>query len=37
MRIIRISTLEYPELEPYRTLRGRTHHWKDGFFVAEGE
>lgn len=37
MRIIRISTLEYPELEPYRTLRGRTHHWKDGYFVTEGE
>ncbi|MBN1447979.1 MAG: RNA methyltransferase [Bacteroidetes bacterium] len=37
MRIIPVTTLDLPELEPYRTLRGRTWHWSDDFFVAEGE
>ena len=37
MILTEITTLDLPALEPYRTLRGRTHHWKDGFFVTEGE
>jgi tRNA G18 (ribose-2'-O)-methylase SpoU len=37
MQIIHIETLDLPELEPYRTLRGRTQHWKDDFVVTEGE
>jgi tRNA G18 (ribose-2'-O)-methylase SpoU len=37
MNIIHIHTLDLPELEPYRTLREKTHHWRGGVFVAEGE
>lgn len=37
MRVIPVTTLDLPELEPYRTLRARTWHWREGFFVAEGE
>jgi tRNA G18 (ribose-2'-O)-methylase SpoU len=37
VRIISVTTLDLPELEPYRTLRGRTWHWSDDYFVAEGE
>lgn len=36
MHVRPVDTLELPELEPYRTLRGRTRHWKDGYIVAEG-
>jgi tRNA G18 (ribose-2'-O)-methylase SpoU len=36
MHVQPVDTLELPELEPYRTLRGRTHHWRDGHIVAEG-
>ena len=37
MRVVPVTTLDLPELEPYRTLRARTWHWREGFFVAEGE
>ena len=37
MQIIHLTTLDLPELEPYRTLRGKTQHWKDDFLVTEGE
>ena len=37
MQIIDIDTLDLPDLEPYRTLRGQTQHWRDGHLVAEGE
>lgn len=37
LRIVPVTSLGHSELEPYRTLRGRTHHWSDGFCVAEGE
>ncbi len=37
MRIIPVISLDDPELEPYRTLRGRTHHWQEGYCVAESE
>lgn len=37
MNIIDVDTLDLPELEPYRTLRSHTQHWRDGHFVAEGE
>jgi tRNA G18 (ribose-2'-O)-methylase SpoU len=37
MNITPISSLDHVELEPYRTLRGRTHHWQEGFCVVEGE
>jgi tRNA G18 (ribose-2'-O)-methylase SpoU len=32
-----ISTLELPELEPYKTLRRPAEHLEQGIFVAEGE
>jgi tRNA G18 (ribose-2'-O)-methylase SpoU len=32
-----VSTLELPELDPYRTLRRPEEHLKKGIFVAEGE
>jgi tRNA G18 (ribose-2'-O)-methylase SpoU len=34
---IQIENLELPELEPYRTLRRSTDHWRKQIFVAEGE
>lgn len=37
MNIIDVDTLDLPELEPYRTLRRQTQHWREGYFVAEGE
>ena len=37
MRIHPVHSLDIHALEPYRTLREKTHHWRDGFFVAEGE
>jgi tRNA G18 (ribose-2'-O)-methylase SpoU len=37
MEIIPVTSLEHRELEPYRTLRVRTHHWREGFCVTEGE
>ncbi len=37
MRVVPVTTLDLPALEPYRTLRARTWHWREGFFVAEGE
>lgn len=33
----RISTLDRPELQPYRTLRRAADHVQHGIFVAEGE
>jgi tRNA G18 (ribose-2'-O)-methylase SpoU len=35
--IIPVTSLDLPALEPYRSLRETTHHWKRGFFVAESE
>jgi tRNA G18 (ribose-2'-O)-methylase SpoU len=32
-----ISSLDLPELEPYRTMRQSQDHWHEGIFVAEGE
>jgi tRNA G18 (ribose-2'-O)-methylase SpoU len=32
-----VDSIDHRELEPYRTLRAHTWHWKEGFFVAEGE
>ncbi len=32
-----ITTLDHPELEPYRTLRRPVEHLEQGIFVAEGE
>ena len=32
-----INSLDFPELEPYLTLREQTHHWKGGHVVAESE
>jgi tRNA G18 (ribose-2'-O)-methylase SpoU len=37
IHIRHISTLDVPELEPYRTLRQTVEHRKQGIFVAEGE
>ncbi|MBE0644441.1 MAG: RNA methyltransferase [Bacteroidetes bacterium] len=37
MHIIPVTSLEDHELEPYRTLRARTQHWKEGYCVTEGE
>lgn len=37
MKVCHVATLDLAELEPYRTLRAHTQHWKDGHFVAEGE
>lgn len=36
-RIHRITSLELPELQPYRTLRRPLEHIRRGIFVAEGE
>ncbi len=33
----RISTLDHPELRPYRTLRRAVEHINQGIFIAEGE
>jgi tRNA G18 (ribose-2'-O)-methylase SpoU len=35
--IIRIDSVELPEMEPYRTLKRPLEHHRAGFFVAEGE
>src|SRR5512143_2730753 len=32
-----ISSLDHPELTPYRTLRQPVEHFRAGIFVAEGE
>lgn len=37
MKLVRVDDLEHVELEPYRTLREHTRHWRGGYFVAEGE
>jgi tRNA G18 (ribose-2'-O)-methylase SpoU len=37
IRIHRISSLDIPQLQPYRTLRRPQEHLKEGIFVAEGE
>ena len=37
MNLRRITSLDFPAVEPYRTLREKTRHWREGFFVAEGE
>lgn len=37
MEINTIHTLEFPELQPYRTLRRSAEHIRQGIFVAEGE
>jgi tRNA G18 (ribose-2'-O)-methylase SpoU len=37
MRIVPVTSLDSSELEPYRTLRTRTPHWREGYCVAEGE
>lgn len=36
MRLIAVASVDLPELEPYRTLRESTRHWRSGFFVCEG-
>jgi tRNA G18 (ribose-2'-O)-methylase SpoU len=35
--IIAISSLDIPELHPYRTLRQPVEHFLEGIFIAEGE
>ncbi len=37
MKLRRVDSLDLPELEPYRTLREKTWHWRTGHFVAESE
>jgi len=37
MRIVRIESLDLPELAPYRTLRQHEEHRRAGIFVAEGD
>ncbi len=37
MNIVSITSLELPELIPYRTLRRPVEHFRQGVFVAEGE
>ncbi|HLE34030.1 MAG TPA: RNA methyltransferase [Bacteroidota bacterium] len=37
MQTTRVSSLELPSLQPYRTLRRPVDHQKQGIFVAEGE
>lgn len=37
MRIQNVTSLDRPELHPFRTLRRPADHLKRGFFVAEGE
>jgi tRNA G18 (ribose-2'-O)-methylase SpoU len=36
-RIEKISSFDFPELAPYRTMRRSVEHEKQGIFVAEGE
>lgn len=35
MNVIPVTSLEGPELEPYRTLRETTRHWREGYAVVE--
>jgi tRNA G18 (ribose-2'-O)-methylase SpoU len=35
--LIPITSLEHPELVPYRTLRQSVEHFRKGIFIAEGE
>ncbi len=35
--MVEITHLDYPDLEPYRTLRRPEDHWQQRIFVAEGE
>lgn len=37
MKIISVTTLDLPQLQPYRTLRRPEEHHRNGIFVAEGE
>ncbi|MEI9960598.1 MAG: hypothetical protein WDM76_05525 [Limisphaerales bacterium] len=37
LRIEKISSLDLPELAPYRTMRRSAEHEAQGIFVAEGE
>src|SRR5437762_10314186 len=37
LRVQVVSSLEAPELRPYRTLRRPAEHRREGIFVAEGE
>ncbi len=37
MRAQRIESLDWPELQPYRTMRRQAEHRQQGIFVAEGE
>lgn len=37
IKIISISSLDHPELLPYRTLRQPIEHLRKGIFIAEGE
>ena len=37
MIVHRITTVDLPELELYRTLRENTQHWRRGMFIAEGD
>lgn len=36
LRLRPITTLDLPELAPYRTMRQQADHFRDGLFVAEG-
>lgn len=37
MNVISLTSLDLPELQPYRTLRQPVEHFRAGIFVAEGE
>lgn len=37
LNIQKITSLDLPELQPYRTLRRPMEHWQRGIFIAEGE
>lgn len=37
LRIQKIDSFDYPELQPYRTMRRQLEHREEGIFVAEGE
>jgi len=37
LEVQHITTLEVPELQPYRTMRRQMEHRQQGIFVAEGE
>jgi tRNA G18 (ribose-2'-O)-methylase SpoU len=37
LRLEKISSLDLPELEPYRTMRRSAEHEAQGIFIAEGE